>query len=212
MNESRQAIFKSFANPDPASVGVYKMINDVYPAFAEKLFENNSFMQKIVMTGLNPMHILDYPICGKCETLAMPDKPIFKNNRWNNACGCFAKGCGAKTINPITLREWLIYELKKKAPKSYIENIEFVVDSIAKAMINNFEKSTRDIRIKQQIEDSKRMGLIDSYGNPLVQAEDFSGQKRNEVTLTESDVPIDLEQEGKKIGREENADVRQVEE
>ena len=211
MNEARQAIYSSFANPDPASVGVYNMISEVYPAFAKKLFHNNKFMEKLVMTGLNPMHILDYPICGRCETLAVPDKPILKDGKWHKRCGCFADGCGAKTIDPITLKDWLRDELKKKAPKSYVDKIDYVLDKIALAMLVRFERSTRAVKEKSRFENQRKMGLLDSYGNPIIPTTEYETPKRHKVTLTESSKPVDLGEEAKRIGKEENADVRQIE-
>lgn len=212
MNQARQSIYKTFASPDPASWGVYKMIDSVYPAFAKKLFHNNKFMEKIVMSGLNPRHILDYPICGRCETLAMPDKPIWKDGRWNSRCGCFADGCGAKTVNPITLRDWLAIELKKKAPPKLIDNIEYVVDRIAIAMLNRIQRESAGIRMKQDAENRRKMGLVDQYGNPIQQTVPYKEPKHHEVTLEVTSDKVDLDEEAKKIGKEEHADVRQIDE
>lgn len=132
---ARQAVFNSFALPDEKSFGVYKALNDVYPSFAEKLFENNDLMRKIVMSGYNPMDILDYPICGRCETLAAYNGYSVKNGKRYSKCTCMRQGCGHTTINPVTLRVWMKDELKKKVPPEYIDTIEYAVDGIAAKMI-----------------------------------------------------------------------------
>lgn len=132
---ARQAIFSSFAMPDEKSFGVYKALNDVYPAFAEKLFENNDLMRKIVMSGYNPMDILDYPVCGKCETLAAYNGYVVIKGKRYSKCTCLRQGCGHTTNNPVTLRAWMKDELKKKAPPEYIDTIEFAIDGIAAKMI-----------------------------------------------------------------------------
>lgn len=209
MSEARQAIINSFGNPDPASWGVFRMIEQTYPAFAKKIFQNNAFMQKLVMTGLNPMHIMDYPICGRCETLAVPDRPILKDGRYHPACGCFADGCGAKTIDPITFREWLVMEMRRKAPPEYVENIEYVVDRIAEAMLARYVKQMRQLREVERFINQKKMGLIDSSGN-LIKQEEYKSPTHHKVTLTIADKPVDLQEEALKIGSEEQTDVRSI--
>jgi hypothetical protein len=49
------------------------------------------------------------------------------------------------------------------------------------------------------------------YGNPIVQ-EEYKQPKHHEVTLSTTSKTVDLNEEAKKIGREENADVRQINE
>jgi len=147
-SKAHVAMMHSFAQPDEHSYGVFKMLNDVYPAFAKKLFENNDLMKTLVMTGYNPMDILDYPVCGKCETLAAPDGYAIKNGRQYCKCLCFAKHCGATTVNPISLRKWMKYELKKRVSEDFFDAIEVSVDSIAAAMLQRYQQETSGI-IKQ---------------------------------------------------------------
>jgi hypothetical protein len=131
ISDAHIATYNNFLAPDPASFGVYKLMEQFYPAFAKRLFNNNPFMRKIVMSNLNPMFILEYPICGKCETLAAWSDTIVVNDRKIKTCYCFANGCGNTTRNPVTLREWMIDELKHKAPPDIAEQAYFVVDDIA---------------------------------------------------------------------------------
>lgn len=168
MNDASKVIANANYLPDEHSVGVFKMLMEVYPAFARKLFENNVLMEKLVMSGMNPMSILEYPICGKCETLALPDGYGKKGGRLYPRCTCIAKRCGASTINPISLREWISIELKSKAPTEFIEAIEYAVDTIAETMISKYYQDNAHILKKHNALASKRSGtLVDQYGNPL---------------------------------------------
>lgn len=152
------AMAKGLGNPDERSVGVYKMLMDVYPAFSKKLFERNELMNYLVMTGNNPMDILDYPICGTCETLALWNGTVKKGDRYYNKCTCIASGCGSSTIAPITLREWIQMELRKKAPKEYIEAIEYCVDRIAQQMVEKHKSEMRELVTMRN--GSKKQSLI----------------------------------------------------
>jgi len=131
LTDAHIATYNSFLAPDPASFGVYKLFEQFYPAFAKRIFQYNPFMKKIVMSGFNPMFILNYPVCGRCETLAAWSDTIIVNEKKVKTCYCFADGCGSTTRNPVTLREWMIDELKHKAPPDIAEQAEFVVDDIA---------------------------------------------------------------------------------
>ena len=203
MSQLRNAIIQSFSNPNPESVGIYKMIDEVYPAFAKKIFENNEFMKNIVMSGYSPMFILDYPICGRCETLAAYSGYAKKNNRIVSACSCFATGCGATTKDPATFRQWLTVELKKKAPPSFVDNIEFAVDTAAQGMVQKYIQEARE-QYANQNGGKQQSGLVDMYGNS-------TNQQHYEVTQEVTTSKIDLKEEALKIGREHNLDVCEVE-
>ena len=200
-DQYRNSIVRTFSAPSPDSVGVYKSIQEVYPAFAKKIFQNNKFMEKLVMSGMNPMYILDYPICGRCETLAAYDGFAKKNGRLVNACSCFADGCGHRTIDPITFKEWLKYELKKKAPADFVEVLEYAVDAVALTMMKKYLHDSHDLFMNANKEQKRRLGFVDSFGNPIMQEE------HHKVTLEEVNGSVDLQEEMAKIGREENTDV-----
>lgn len=134
-NAARSAMFQSFALPDEHSFGVFKALNEVYPAFAKKLFEGNQFMSRLIMYGYNPMDILDYPVCGKCESLAIFNGYATVGKKKYPRCTCVKPGCGANTNNPISLRTWIRDELKHKAPPEFFEAIETAIDGIAAKMI-----------------------------------------------------------------------------
>ncbi len=122
---------KGVENPDPRSYGVYRMIQEIYPALAKKMFENSELMRKLVMTQYNPMDILDYPVCGKCESIAAWNGLAKKNGKLVRKCTCVADGCHASTADPPTFRTWLMYEIKKKAPADFAEVAEYIVDGMA---------------------------------------------------------------------------------
>ena len=144
------------------------MLMDVYPAFANKLFQNNVFMEKLVMSGMNPMAILDYPICGKCETLALFDGYGKKYGKYVERCTCVADGCGASTLSPVTLRDWIKDELKKKAPEEFMEALEYAVDIIASTMIEKYYTENAHILNAHSKKAQQKIGVVyDQYGEPI---------------------------------------------
>jgi len=170
----KSTVYRAMANslnaPDPHSIGVYKMLMDIYPAFSKKLFERNELIAHLVMTGNNPMDILEYPICGKCETLALWHGMAQKDGKYYNKCTCIANGCGASTINPITLRDWIALELHKKAPPEFIEAIEFCTDRIAQQMFEKHKNELRELmRKKNGIEREKSIIMPDGSEKVVVQ-------------------------------------------
>lgn len=194
ISDKHKAVFNTFRVLDPYSYGVFKMLDDIYPAFAKKIFDENNFMQRLVMSGLNPMYILDYPICGRCETLASMSGYKVKNGRMVDVCTCHK--CGASTTNPVLLREWMRDELKKKSPEKTIDMIDYAVDEVALIMMR---KAVREM--EELISGQKPDSLIDINGKPL----------KCEVTLEEVHEPVDLDEELKKLAAEEDLDVQQIE-
>lgn len=132
MTEAHAAMYQSFANPDPHSMGLLKLLKEIYPQFAKRIFQNNKTMELLVMYGMNPMDMLDYPICGRCETLAAW---AGYTKSGVHQCKCFADGCGATTNNPVTMREWMLDELRHKAPPDIAEIAEVAVDVTAMYMM-----------------------------------------------------------------------------
>lgn len=178
------------ALPDSHSFGVYKMLLDVYPAFAKKLFENNVLMEKLLMSGYNPMSILDYPVCGSCETLALWMDSVSKDGKVYNRCGCVAKGCGKVTTSPITFREWVTYELKKKVPADFIDGLEFAVDNITESMIRKYYNDNQDILIAHNQRNRSKLGAIyDDKGHLLVNAK----EEKPERVYGKPDIKADIE-------------------
>lgn len=200
---ARQSIIQSFSAPNPESLGIFKTLEDIYPAFSQKIFQGNAFMQMIVMSNYSPMFILDYPVCGKCETLAMWDNSGVKDGRVVPACSCFADGCGARTLNPVTFRDWLKEEIRGKAPAVVVENIEYAVDAMAMTMMKRSLLEQKMLKEQEAGERRQKLGILDKFGVPIQDEE-------CEVTLIESSTPVDLDEEARKIGEEEGLDYEQI--
>lgn len=157
-SNAHNALFDSFNLKDPRSFAVMQFIEEVYPAFAEKLFNNNYFMEMLVTSQYNPMDILDYPVCGRCETLAAWDRHGVKDGRRYRACSCFAKGCGHRTINPVTLRYWMRDELKSKAPPLMMERVEDMVDETILGMLKLAQRQVDDALVERFSQLNPKMG------------------------------------------------------
>lgn len=161
-NVAKRAMMKSFEMPDERSFAVMKMLNDVYPAFASKLFHGNDVMQKLVMSGYNCMDILEYPICGKCETLAAYDGYGLKDGKITLRCTCMNEKCGHSTLNPPTLKQWLKWELRKKVTEEWFEVLDVAIDSIAMSMVNKHANEMRHaVELKGRQEDYKAIIMPD---------------------------------------------------
>ena len=133
--------------PNARTLGVMKLIDSYYPAFAKKVFDRNPLMEKLAMANFTSMDILLYPICGHCETLAAfsstvkkgDGTPLLKPNGLPIAiCTCFK--CGRTTIDPITFRDWCLLELKKRAPEDIGESLDSAVDLIAEKCVADAER------------------------------------------------------------------------
>lgn len=153
LSASHRAMFNSFLQPDPHSEGVYKFLMDLYPAFAKKVFEGGGFVAKLVRSGLNPIDIMDYHICGRCEALAPLSGFAKKNGRLVNKCTCMKEGCGATTIDPPTFRDWMKDELRHKAPPDIAEVADMAVDAIA---MNMMKKAEQELARAMSMDNAKR--------------------------------------------------------
>lgn len=180
------ALRKTFESTDPRSYGVFKMIQDIYPALAEKIFSRSDLMEKLVMTKYNPLDIMDYPVCGRCDTLAAWSGTAKKHGKMVNVCKCFGDGCGATTIDPATFREWLIYEMRKKAPPDFAENAEYIVDILAMRLLG---QATRDyVELAQQINPQRNeaMGLVGADGQ-AIRTEPYTPQRASMIKTTQEE-------------------------
>jgi len=166
-DQYRAAMYRSLLNDDPRSRGVYNALMEVYPAFAKKIFQDNKLMEILVMRGGNPMLILNYPVCGKCETLALPHTPIKQNGKSIPRCGCVSDKCGAITKNPITFREWLVMELKNKVPKDSISVVMNSVDMIALSMMRKSALEMKRLEEAATVVNAKGVGIVNSSGNSI---------------------------------------------
>lgn len=131
------AMTNLLAQPDSHAMGVMKLLNETYPALAKKVFEGNPLMEKAVMSGFINMDILNHPVCGKCEALALwcyakDDNGVYKKGKDGKgiiACTCWK--CGAQSELPIKFIDWCLMELNKRASPDIGIDLIFAVDMIA---------------------------------------------------------------------------------
>ena len=144
MSLAHQQMVNMFSNPDPHNQGIYNMLMKLYPAFAKKVFEGSGFIGKLVRMGYDSSDVLDFPICGRCESLAALDGYHWNGKQYVNKCTCMKEGCGHTTVNPITFREWIRDEIRHTAPKEVIEQLDdlldMAVDLYAKQMMAKAER------------------------------------------------------------------------
>ena len=167
------ALLKTFTNPDANSHGTLKMLESIYPSFAKHLFDRNELMEHVVMSGLNPIPILDYFICGRCERLTAHDGYGKKYGKVVPKCTCRAEGCGHTTIDPPTFREWLTDEIRRKAPPSIVEELAYAVDAIALRLMG------------QAVNDYKRIanGVQESQSSELYVPSNVAPVSRKKITF-----------------------------
>jgi hypothetical protein len=191
-----QALVNTMKQTDPHSLGVRNMIESVYPALATKLFKSTKTIMKLVMTGLNPMDVLDYPICSKCEGLAWLDGKARRGKKWVDVCQC---DCGRRTIDPPTFREWIREELKRKAPPDFMEEVAYVTDGIAMRMMRKAMIQFHNEAEAKSATRSGQMGIVMPDGSTHV-------PEKNVVKLDE-DVAVRRLAELNMIEAEDDDDV-----
>lgn len=175
--DKHAAMQRMFQQYDPRSLGVMHALEGVYPAFAKKLFEGAPLMRNLVMSNYNPMDILEYPICGKCETVSLPfNQTMDKKGAWHETCKCFK--CGSVTIDPPLVRDWFVDELKKRVPAEFIDKMEYLVDNVAASML---QRQKREFDLMQA-----RMMKKESYTNTdLVYDDKITDDIKKEAILNE---------------------------
>lgn len=136
--ERYNAMQNVLAQPNARTLGVMKLIDSYYPAFAKKVFEGNPLMEALAMANFSSMDILLYPICGHCETLAAycayaknPDGTTARRPDGKGIGICKCLKCGHETLNPITFYEWCLLELKRKSPEDINLDLMIAVDLVA---------------------------------------------------------------------------------
>jgi len=145
--------------PNSHSVGVMKLLDKYYPAFAKKVFYRNPLIEKMAMANFCSMDILMYPICNRCEALAAyaryaqnPDGTPMRNKDGKAVGVCRCLKCGADTVAPITFYEWCMMELKKKAPESIGMDLSVVVDIIAERGLEKAKRRYGKLKVKEYVQ------------------------------------------------------------
>ncbi len=188
-NTMRQGLFNSFAMTDARSFGVFKAIQEAYPNFAKKMFEGNVLMERLVMSGFGPLDIFEYPICGKCESLALPSG--------HKQCNCVKTGCGHTTKNPVSFRQWMRYELKNKLPQEQIDNLDFTIDRIAESMMAKYMQELTQEYEQQRTEAAIKMGAkkLTGYGKEEIELPTVVHHRVEPTDLPENRIEIDIDLE-----------------
>lgn len=147
------------SKPNSHSIGVMKLIDKHYPAFAKKVFHKNPLMEKMAMANFCSMDILMYPICGRCETLAAyfryaqnPDGTPMRKPDGMAVGVCKCLKCGAETVAPISFYDWCMMELKKKAPESIGMDLTTIVDVIAERGLAQAKKRYERFKVKEYVQ------------------------------------------------------------
>lgn len=121
---------KKFFYGDKVKIESYKtmdFLKGVHPKFAEHMYEMNRVVEAFAMSELGGVDILEQPLCGKCEK---PGMNTFNPNFISTGdidkdiefVNCFCENCGTTTYNTLTVRKYLIKELKLQ--EDNIENFE----------------------------------------------------------------------------------------
>jgi hypothetical protein len=123
-----------FKQSNAHTVGVLKLLKNYYPALEKKVLEGNPLVIAMVKNNMCNMDILNYPICGHCETLALFTKYAITNkDRIVEVCQC--PKCNAETIGPLTVLEFCLMELRKRAPMTIEEDLVGATDAIAERFV-----------------------------------------------------------------------------
>lgn len=122
---------KELREPDKNNLRLLKTIEGINPKYAEHILNSNKLLMEFAKHMGGGIQLLDQPVCRSCESPASWDLPDSKGNERGY---CF--NCNVHTINPITVREYLLQEVAK-LPKEHI-----------KALITMAEKQNEGEMIK----------------------------------------------------------------
>ena len=177
---------------DPRSMGIKKLIDDVYPSLSKKLFSNKSLLARVVMEGSNPMDLLDYFVCRSCEGLCLGKDGVFLSDGWHPQCKCENPGCGATTTDPVTMREWLTEEFKAKKLHHLVPQLDVVVHYTAARMMDMAMAKLQMAIEKRYQQEGHRIGaptgLLDANGNEIL-------NEPNRFRVTEAEGRAELEED-----------------
>jgi hypothetical protein len=119
-----------------------KLLKENYPAMAKKVMEGNPLVVAMAQYNLCTMDILKYPICNHCETLALWTRfKMLDDGRRVGVCVC--PKCNTESVDPLKVDEWIMMELKKKAPDVTIDDLVFATDETAKKIVDRANRTLR---------------------------------------------------------------------
>lgn len=126
MNDKKYAL----GNIKIESVKSMDFLKDVNPKFAEHMYRQNRIVEAFAMSEYGGIAVLEQPMCGKCEQPGWNTwNPNFKSTgdeeKDREIRNCFCPKCGTNTFNTLSLRQYLIQELKLK--ENNIERFESTI-------------------------------------------------------------------------------------
>lgn len=138
ITDRHKSIMSDTMKPDIRNVKIVAALSDTYKVLADKLFENNKVMETMILTQVNTMKIYDYPVCGRCETVALPHEGVYneQGKLIKSRCGCMR--CGHITDNPATVRQWLKDEMKHRVGPDYFDLIDIGIEKMARSMMKTY--------------------------------------------------------------------------
>lgn len=108
-NKNRRIILdKQINEPDKENLRVLKTIEGVNPKYAKHMYQGNKLLLEFAKHMGGGIHLLEQPVCRRCESPASWDFPDSKGNQRGY---CFK--CNIHTVNPTTVREYLMREVIK---------------------------------------------------------------------------------------------------
>ncbi len=135
--EDRAGFYNKLFAPDPRTAVVLDAVNEVYPAFAQKMIAGNRYVRLLIKSNVMAMDILDFPVCGSCEQIALWDQTeVDKRGNIISVCQCMNSGCGKTTKNPITVKQWMALELKNRVKPEFWDIIDNTKDILASILAN----------------------------------------------------------------------------
>lgn len=90
-----------------------EMVESISRKFAKHSVQKNEFLREFALDNYGSVHILEMPVCEKCERPAL----------WHIGGTGYCHACGTTTKNPIQMGEYVIKELLKGKSEEQIEMI-----------------------------------------------------------------------------------------
>lgn len=105
------------------NVSALKQLKNINPKYAQHMYYRNRIVEAFAVSEYGGVDVLEQPICGKCEqpgwNHSVPGQPIFitRKDEYGDDYdvfihNCYCPKCGQITKNTLTLREYLMQELK----------------------------------------------------------------------------------------------------
>lgn len=110
-------------------------LKGVNPKYAEHMYNRNRIVEAFALSEYGNVDVLEQPMCGKCEQpgwhttgklpVMVKVKDEFGDEQDKFIYNCYCPKCGAVTENTLTLKEYLMQELK--LPANDIKHMERLI-------------------------------------------------------------------------------------